>query len=131
MTEVEIGTDVTSIGLGAFVMCETLVKVKIPNSVTSIGEGAFASCTSLESVVVPNSVTSIGEGAFAGCSSLSSVVIPKSVESIGSNAFHSTAVEYINITTGMTPVPNTLAFDGITKGDIETMDNYPWGITIK
>lgn len=49
-TTVEIGTNVTSIGGGAFGGCYGLTSVTIPDSVTSIVEWAFAGCMSLMSV---------------------------------------------------------------------------------
>ena len=44
---VEIGTNVTSIGYGAFYRCSGLTSVMIPSSVTSIGNSAFSQCSGL------------------------------------------------------------------------------------
>ena len=82
-----IPDSVTSIGDGAFALCENLTNVNIPNSVTSIGFGAFIGCSSLTSVHIPDSVTNIGEGAFQGCSNLTNVNVPDGVTSIGDGAF--------------------------------------------
>ena len=87
--EVEIGSDVTSIGKYAFYMCRGLTSVTIPDSVTSIGDDVFPYCSGLTSVTIPNSVTSIGNRAFYSCSGLTSVTIPNSVTSIGTSAFYS------------------------------------------
>ncbi|MDA7559718.1 leucine-rich repeat domain-containing protein [bacterium] len=54
---------VTSIGQSAFGYSK-IISVTIPDSVTSIGVGAFMNCESLASVNIPDSVTSIGDGAF-------------------------------------------------------------------
>ena len=51
VTELEIGTNVTSIQSGALLGCPSLTSVTIPSSVTSIGEYAFADCSYLTSIV--------------------------------------------------------------------------------
>ncbi|MBO7118901.1 MAG: leucine-rich repeat protein [Bacteroidaceae bacterium] len=55
--------------------------------VTSIGEGAFFICNKLTSVSIPGSVTSIREEAFSGCRSLTSITIPEGMISICNGAF--------------------------------------------
>ncbi|MBP5360577.1 MAG: leucine-rich repeat protein, partial [Bacteroidaceae bacterium] len=94
-----IGSNVTSIGDGAFYDFYALKLVTIPNSVTSIGQSAFGRCSSLTSVTIPNSVTSIGDRAFSGCTGLTSVTVPNSVTSIGDYAFSEcsglTSIKYL------------------------------------
>ena len=68
--------DVTTIGEGAFLDCDSLTSVNIPDSITTIGKDAFLYCDSLTSVNIPESVTTIGDRAFYGCNSLTSVNIP-------------------------------------------------------
>ena len=75
VTEYNIGSGVTSIGVSAFSSCFGLTSISIGNSVTSIGNFAFEGCSWLTSVTIPNSVTSIGAKAFDGCSSLTAVNI--------------------------------------------------------
>jgi len=81
------GTNVTSIGYGAFYMCQNLTSVTIPEGVTSIGDEAFYYCRNLTSVTIPESVTNIGDEVFYNCESLTSITIPKGVTSIGDYAF--------------------------------------------
>ena len=87
LTSVTIGNSVTSIGSYAFYGCDGLTKVTIPDSVTSIGYYAFYDCDGLTSVTIGNSVTSIGDYAFFDCDGLTKVTIPDSVISIGYSAF--------------------------------------------
>lgn len=67
---VEIPTNIISIGGYAFYCCRSLTDITIPNSVTSVAYSAFFGCSGLTSITIPNSVTSIGERAFRGCNKL-------------------------------------------------------------
>lgn len=81
------GVEVTSIGLSAFINCDTLTSVTIPESVISIGNGAFTDCNNITTIIIPNSVTFIDDFAFLSCTSLATISIPESVISIGKGAF--------------------------------------------
>lgn len=87
LSNVTIGSGVTSIGNSAFYGCTGLTSITIPDSVTSIGDSAFEKCTSLTSVTISDSVTTIPSYAFSYCSGLTSITIPDSVTSIGVAAF--------------------------------------------
>ena len=102
-----IPNSVTSIGDGAFSMCESLTNIKIPKSVTNIGYSAFSECRSLTNIKIPNSVTSIGDWAFSSCSSLTSINIPNSVTNIGNHAFGSCiSLVKINVPDSVTNIGN-------------------------
>ena len=72
ITEVRIGTNVTSISTYAFRDYSRLHTLTIPDSVTSFGANVFAGCGSLNSITIPDSVTYINPSGFAD-SSLSTV----------------------------------------------------------
>ena len=74
LTEINIGSDVTSIGDYAFCNCSSLNSVTIPDSITSIGDSLFDGCSGLTSITIPDSVTSIGDYAFSGCLELTEIV---------------------------------------------------------
>ena len=88
LTNVILGSGVTSIGSSAFANCSNLTTVNISSSVTSIGILVFFNCINLTTVTIPSSVTSIGDSAFFNCTSLTTVTIPDSVTSIGDSAFY-------------------------------------------
>jgi len=89
-----------------------LTQLSIGSSVTSIGSYAFYECTGLTgNLFIPNSVTTIGAGAFRLCDGFTgNLVIPSSVTSIGANSFGN----YNNLfgfsattLTGFTAIPNS------------------------
>ena len=135
LISVTIPDSVTSIGEWAFGNCDGLTSVKIGNGVTSIGEHAFEDC-SLTSVTIPDSVTSIGECVFRDCSGLMSVTIPDGVTSIGYRAFYNCrALTSMTIPASVTSIGyeafynlNSLTFKGKTFEEVESIDNYPFGI---
>lgn len=64
--KVEIGNDVTSIGVRAFNSCKSLKQIVFSKKITVIGDYAFSSCESLTDISIPVSVNRIGINAFAG-----------------------------------------------------------------
>ena len=83
-TEIELGTNVTSIGEYAFYGCKQIGKLNsdvtgeliVPDGVTSIGDYAFANMELITKVIVPDTVTEIGEGAFRGLNALEEITLP-------------------------------------------------------
>lgn len=94
---------VTSVAVGVYQNCSTLVYVDMP-SVTSVGQHAFSGCSTLASVNMP-SVTSVDDRAFASCSSLASVNMP-SVTSIGSSAFYECPIYKLNLSKNLRSIGN-------------------------
>lgn len=67
--------------------CTQLHEINIPSDITSIGEGSFEYCSSLSSITLPEKLTTIGEDAFYG-SGLESIIIPSTTTSIANGAFY-------------------------------------------
>ncbi len=84
-----IPDSVSSIGNGAFSLCNHLVSLTIPDSVQNIKNSAFANCQTLETITLPDSMISIEENAFYGCTALQSVIIPDGLVSIEKGVFSS------------------------------------------
>jgi len=87
LSDLAIGTEVTSIGDWAFFSCKKLTDVYIPSSVKSIGHDAFAYCESLVSVRMFEGLQEIGYWAFHDCVALTQVEIPSTVTKIGYATF--------------------------------------------
>lgn len=115
LTSVDMGTRVTSIGMGAFSGCNNLTSVSMPGTLTTIGRVAFSGCNNLTSVSVPVGVTSIGKGAFTGCSGLTSMTLPFA----GGSADENTYLGYLFGASipgeNATYVPSNLKYVTITK----------------
>ena len=90
ISSVDIGTNVTSIGVSAFHGCSNLTSITIPKTVTTIGYYAFQNCSDLVSItfddIANSSLITIGDSAFKS-STLTSITIPKTVTTIGYYAF--------------------------------------------
>ena len=96
LTEVvfEDGSQLETIGWGAFGYCSSLKTVTIPATVTAIKEFAFYYCDVLEEVNIEENskLANIGMYAFWNATSLEKINYPSSVK-IGENAFLATKVD--------------------------------------
>ncbi|MCI9078892.1 MAG: leucine-rich repeat protein [Lachnospiraceae bacterium] len=84
---VQLGSNITEIGDGAFKGCKKLKSVKCSSGMTSIGNEAFKNCKNLEEVDLGNSIINLGDRVFKGCKKLKNVIIPAGLETIGQGAF--------------------------------------------
>ena len=66
--------EISKIGYGCFLGCESLKEVPIPEQAFKVNESAFKGCAALQSLDLAN-VTLIGTQAFTGCSALTSISI--------------------------------------------------------
>jgi len=107
ITNVAIGSSITSIGDYSFSGCSALTGISGAATVASIGDYAFADCDSLTTYTIPDSVKHIGSGAFSSCRSLSEVYFGKYAQTIGDYSFSGCdALSYI------TSFPSTLTSVG-------------------
>ncbi|RGF51591.1 leucine-rich repeat domain-containing protein [Eubacterium sp. AF36-5BH] len=85
---IEISSNITSIGDGAFCGVCNVKNISVPSKCTSIGEYAFWGCNSLNNVVIPTGVTTIGNSAFEECNSMTSIAVPNKVTKFGNRVFY-------------------------------------------
>jgi hypothetical protein len=83
------GLPVTTIAPGTFDNAAgyALTNIVLGTNLTSIGEYAFAACVNLTSVTIPAGVTNLGSGAFDYCINLKSVYFQGNAPSAGSDVF--------------------------------------------
>lgn len=111
ITEITIGSGITSIETEAFANASGLTKVTFPKTLKRIGESAFYGCTSLKAVSLPTALESIGPGAFIGCVSLSKILVPKAVKELGAYAFAYTGVMSATLSTDTEYLPQGLFYE--------------------
>ncbi len=97
LKNIDLGSTISEIGMGAFEGCSSLESVNIPDSVTVIGDRVFAKCSLLKSVDLGSGVTEIGNSAFYKCESLSKITIPSNVVKIGDYAFRNCSLTCVYI----------------------------------
>lgn len=70
-----------SVGANAFYGCTRLTEITLPDSVTTIGEGAFAICNGLTSITFTSDTPpAINQGVFVGCDNLTEIRVPAGKE---------------------------------------------------
>ena len=87
LSEVELPSNLTSIGNNAFQNCSSLSKIELPSGLTTIGDNAFNGCSNIKKLYFPSNLNTIGKSAFQGCSGLMEVELPSSLSTIGESAF--------------------------------------------
>ncbi len=96
LKELDLGSTVSKLGVGAFIGCESLTTVTFGgNKLTEIPGWCFA-YTAIESIAIPEGVTAItGEVAFYECNSLKSVELPSTMETVVDGAFYNCPLERV------------------------------------
>lgn len=89
ITSIVIGSNVTSIGRGAFSHCTYLKDISFNGSrINAIPANCFEACASLRKIELPGSVKKAGSRAFAFCTSMYQIIIPVKVTSFGKEIFY-------------------------------------------
>lgn len=89
ITSIVIGSNIESIGSGAFSYCGYLKSVEFKsNQIKAIPANCFEACASLKKIELPGSVKKAGSRAFAFCTSMYQIIIPGQVTSFGKEVFY-------------------------------------------
>ncbi len=93
VTEIDLHSDITKVGEGAFKGCTALKEVKDTKSLESIGASAFEGCISFEEFKLPDNITVVPERCFFGATALKEVKAHSNLKSVAKDAFTGTAWE--------------------------------------
>lgn len=105
----------TSVGPYMFSDCTNLADVSLPDTITSIGKGSFKNCTAILAITLPDELTVLGNRAFGGCYRITEMVIPDGVKSIGAYAFtECRRLKTVVLPEGLTEIQES-AFDGCDR----------------
>ena len=84
LQNIELHSDIISIGNAAFMGCEALEHIVIPRSVMEIKSDTFDGCISLKKVELHDAITEIGSHAFRHCEALQNIILPRSLQYLNS-----------------------------------------------
>ena len=84
LQNIELHSDIISIGNAAFMGCEALEHIVIPRSVMEIKNNTFDGCISLKKVELHDAITEIGSHAFRHCEALQDIILPRSLQYLNS-----------------------------------------------
>ena len=84
LQNIELHSDIISIGNAAFMGCEALEHIVIPRSVMEIKSDTFDGCISLKKVELHDAITEIGSHAFRHCEALQDIILPQSLQYLNS-----------------------------------------------
>lgn len=84
LQNIELHSDIISIGNAAFMGCEALEHIVIPRSVMEIKNDTFDGCISLKKVELHDAITEIGSHAFRHCEALQDIILPQSLQYLNS-----------------------------------------------
>lgn len=84
LRNIELHSDIISIGNAAFMGCEALGHIVIPRSVMEIKSDTFDGCISLKKVELHDAITEIGSHAFRHCEALQDIILPRNLKYLNS-----------------------------------------------
>ena len=88
MKHLTVGNHVTTLGTDEFNGCQRLEQVQLGSNIASIGQRAFYNNTSLLAITIPDHVTAIGSEAFASDSAMTTLNLGAGVKIINDHAFN-------------------------------------------
>ena len=138
VVDVQIGEEVTGLGVRSFTGFGSLSSIVVPKNVTSISGEAF-SWTGLRDVVIENGVTELSYGVFAYSNSLSSITLPNTLQKIGSDVFEECGrLSSVSLPKNVVDISkvafrysrlSAVTMEGRTKTETKAIANYPWNLS--
>lgn len=111
-------SNVTYLGVEAFVGCSSITKVALPLSDEEIRirKKVFSGCTALEEIIFAPQIVEIGSDAFSRCTSLTSISLPSSMSLIEASAFYGCVnLETVTATSSLTVRYHAFARTNVTE----------------
>lgn len=111
-----IPNGVTTIGTGAFFLCNGLTSVTMPATVTTLDDSAFADCGGLTNITLGAGVSQIATSAFGGCNQLTAINVDPAnpfLSSLGGVVYDKSQATLIKFPTGF---PGSYSTPGSVTG---------------
>lgn len=112
LTQLDLGSDISSVGDYAFNGCTSLASLSFPASVSAVGDHSIAGCSAITELHIPATLTAVGTGGFQGCTGLSSVNMENMVLSDAMFSGCTSLASFI-VPEGVTTIPDN-CFAGCT-----------------
>lgn len=90
--------------------------IEIPSNISYIGDGAFTYCTNLSDVTFNEGLQVIQDSAFEGCKELCEILLPASLKEINPCAFEESGVDWVEVQSDA--VISEFAFDAVYGHDV-------------
>lgn len=117
--KVNMGEDITYIGMAAFQGCTALTEFEFPSKLRVIDSGAFYGCKGLTSLVFPSSLLAVGQAAFTQCVNLVSVTLNEGLQELYKQAFEGDEkLTSINIPSTLTAIGESCFSGTALTGDL-------------
>ena len=119
ITQVEVKSGVTTVGLRAFEDFQKLRSAQLADTVQEIQSFVFCGCSALERIDLPDSIEKIERHAFSNCSALTQINIPDNVKEIGECAFEEcTALKKVKLPSHLKTIEHGTFKNCISLGTI-------------
>lgn len=89
VSRIDFGNGIAHVGCRdgmIFSGCKNLTEIEVPSNVISLGDGCFKDCTNLRKVILHDGLKLIEEAAFLGCENLKELSIPGTVIYLGNKS---------------------------------------------
>ena len=121
LTSINVGANVTKIGLEAFSDCNNVVSISLNKNLQYIGSYAFQNCAALTNITIPMGVSYLGGSIFYECTALKSIAVSENnvnYKSLDGNLYTKDGTKLIQYAPGKTETSFT------TPAGVNKIDAY-------